>query len=146
MRSQNLRAYTTDHVNRTSLTGASCSTKPTVPPTFAVICVARRIALAVTARVAQLASSGACCDGFPLNDPAELRAVVRLEATLVGSPPILARLTSLVMYQRESKSDEPTNHRDEPFRRLPHAAGAYEDIEGDSLPEGIWSRRSGTSS
>lgn len=69
MRSQNLRAYTTDHVNRTSLTGASCSTKPTVPPTFAVICVASRIALAVTARVAQLASSGACCDGVPSQRP-----------------------------------------------------------------------------
>jgi hypothetical protein len=33
---------------------------------------------------------------FPLNDPAELRAVVRLEATLVGSPPTLARLRKRV--------------------------------------------------
>ena len=34
---------------------------------------------------------------FPLNDPAELRAVVRLEATLVGSPPTLARLPNKLL-------------------------------------------------
>jgi hypothetical protein len=83
--------------------------------TFAVICVASLAAIAFgrhgAGRTAGEAREHAVM-AFPLNDPAELRAVVRLEATLVGSTraPNFTRHVSTENRRAMSQQIAVTNH------------------------------------